>query len=302
MKVYVADKDIHPAGLTLLKEKGIETTARKAEADILFIRTKTKTTRTYLQSFKKLRVLLRCGTGLDNVDIDTCTQRGIEIYTCGAANANAVAEFTLALMLNGLRHVNQADAHVRKGKWDRFTFKGSEIKGKVLGLVGMGHIGLLVVEKVKSLGLAKVLIFDPYVLKKKVEIYKGVQKVSQLSTVLQEADIVSIHVPLTKTTERLIGRKELGMMKPGALLINTARGKIVDEKALLAALKKNKIAAALDVYPDEPKVNKQLLRLPNVMLTPHIASLTEEGDEAMAMAVVRNFLNHDKADLSNYRK
>ncbi|MCD6248079.1 MAG: hypothetical protein J7J17_01295 [Hadesarchaea archaeon] len=293
MKVLVTDP-IHEDGIKALGEiaevdvaKGLgeeELRARIADADVLVVRSATKVTKDLLSVAKNLKLIVRAGTGLDNIDIVAARERGIKVLNTPEAPSVATAELAMALMLAWARKIVDANLSMKQGKWEKSKLRGTELRGKTLGIIGTGRVGREVGRRAKAFGM-KLLLNDI------VEIPEFAKEVNSryvdLETLLRESDYVSIHVPLTKETERMIDEEKLRMMKPTAVLINTARGGVVDEKALVKALKSGEIAGAcLDVYEKEPLGDSPLLELPNVILTPHLGASTEEAQRRAALLVV----------------
>jgi len=255
MKVLVTDP-IHEDGIKALGEiaevdvaKGLgeeELRARIADADVLVVRSATKVTKDLLSAAKNLKLIVRAGTGLDNIDIAAARERGIKVLNTPEAPSVATAELAMALMLAWARKIVDANLSMKQGKWEKSKLRGTELRGKTLGIIGTGRVGREVGRRAKAFGM-KLLLNDI------VEIPEFAKEVNSryvdLETLLRESDYVSIHVPLTKETERMIDEEKLRMMKPTAVLINTARGGVVDERALVKALKSGEIAGAcLDVY------------------------------------------------------
>ena len=240
----------------------------------------------------QLKVISNCAVGLDNIDVAAAKKRGIVVTNTADVLTVAVAEHTIALLFSRARRVAEADRFMRQGKfrgWKPSLFLGSEISQKTLGIVGLGRIGVEVARR----------MYDGFGLKILYSDVKRNQKLEQefnlhyrsLTALLRESDFVSLHVPLLSSTRHLIGERELAVMKKTAYLINTARGPVIDEKALVLALKTNRIkGAALDVFENEPRLSPGLIKLQNVLLTPHIASATEETRDAMAELAAKNII------------
>lgn len=224
-----------------------------------------------LDAAKNCRVIIRFGVGIDNFDLEAMRERGIQVGVI--ENYNAVAEFALTLMLSAMKHLPQYDAVVRQGLWSRFPMY--EVRGKTVGIVGFGRIGMRLAELLKAFG-CDLIVYDPYVSEEKAQ-QRGVKKV-ELDQLLRDSDIISLHFPSTPQTKHFINADTISRMKDGVVLINTARGSLVDEAALYEALKSGKIGAAgLDVYETEPvKKDNPLFTLENVTLAPHVAALTKE--------------------------
>lgn len=254
-------------------------------AQALLIRSDTTVDSSIKQFFPQLRAVIRVGTGLDNVDVGYCRSAGIEVFNAAGANADAVAEYVAAMILyvkRGLYRLNPEDV----ASWNRFAFRGQSVEGQTVGIVGFGHIGRLLQRKLAGLGCKKFLAYDPYV--PADAIAETGAAAADLSAVLRESDIVSLHLPLLPETHHIINAEKLEMLKDGALLINAARGGIVDEAALLAAGKN--ITYVADTVENEPKINPALLKRGNVIVTPHIASLTAESERAMLHVALANYL------------
>ena len=245
-----------------------------------------KITEELLQKAKALKVISRYGIGLDNIDLEAAKKRGIIVCNTPDAPTQAVAELTLALILNLCRRICEVDKNLRLWKWNPMF--GRLLFGKTLGIIGLGRIGKTLVKLVQPFGL-RIIAHDIYPDNEFVSSY-GIELVS-LEKVLSESDIISLHVPLTEETYHLIGKEELLFMKTDAVIINTARGNLIDEEALIETLKKGVIAgAALDVFEDEPYYGK-LKDLANVILTPHIGTYAKETRIRMEMEAVENLIN-----------
>lgn len=299
MKILITDH-IHKAGIELLQQSEIgevevatelskdELLEKVKEADALIVRSKTKVTREIIEAGKKLKVIGRAGVGVDNIDLESATKRGIVVVNAPEATSITVAEHTLGLMLALARKIPQANASLKSGKWEKKKFLGVELRGKTLGVIGLGRIGTQVVKKAKAFEM-KILAYDPYISKEKAE-ELGV-KITSLEELLKNSDFITLHVPLTKQTKGMISKKELQLMKDGAYLINCARGGVIDERALYEALAIKKLAgAALDVFEKEPPVGNPLLNLDNVVVTPHLGASTEEAQRLASMIVCEEVL------------
>ena len=252
--------------------------------DALIIRSATQVTGEVLASAPDLKVVARAGIGLDNVDVEAATRRGVMVVNAPQSNIISAAEHTLALLLAQARNVPQAHGALIAGAWERSRYEGVELAGKTIGLVGLGRVGTLVAQRAAAFGL-RVIAFDPYVSADRAK-ELGVETMPTLEAVLVQADFVSVHLPRTPETEGLLGEKELGMMKPGARLVNTARGGIVDEDALAKALESGHLGgAALDVFATEPTTDSPLFGLPNVVVTPHLGASTREAQDKAGITV-----------------
>jgi len=239
----------------------------------------------------RLKVIANCAVGFDNIDVAAATRHGIMVTNTPGVLTAATADLTWALLMAVARRIPEADRFLRAGhykEWELFLMLGTPVYGRILGIVGSGRVGTAVALRAKGFQM-KVLYTDT-IRNTHIEKQAGAKRVS-LQTLLRKADFVCIHVPYDKTTYHLIGREELSLMKPSAILINTARGEIVDERALVLALKTNRIAGAgLDVYEHEPRVPTSLKKLSNVVLLPHIGSATLETRTKMAVLAAKNLI------------
>lgn len=268
--------------------------AALANATALIVRNRTQVNAPLLEHAPKLQVVGRLGVGLDNIDMALCANKGITVYPAVGANAQAVAEYVIATSFLLLRGAYQASAQITAGNWPRTALSnGLEVAGKTLGLVGFGGIGQLTARLASALGM-KIAAYDPMInTDHPVWAETGALHMS-LEELLQHSDVVSLHTPLTKDTRHLINAPRIAMMKPQAILINTSRGAIVDEQALVAALQAGKLrGAALDVFEDEPvKAGNTLPNMPNLILTPHIAGLTQEANERVSGVIADKVIAH----------
>ncbi len=298
MKIIVADK-ISERGIALLRDAGwnvVMPTAATlpseiADADALVVRSATKVTAALLEKAGRLRAIGRAGVGVDNVDVDAATRRGVLVMNTPGGNSVSVAEHTLALMLGLARAVPQANASIHAGKWEKSAFSGTEMRGKTIGLIGLGRVGTEVARRARALEM-KVLAHDPFVTPAaaaEVEV-----ELVPLDDLLRRSDVISLHTSLSAQTEKLIDAAAIAKMKKGVRLINCARGELIDEAALAEALKSGHVAgAALDTFAKEPPKDSPLVGLPNVIATPHIAGSTAEAQEEVGTAIaqqLRDFL------------
>ncbi|MFQ5986729.1 MAG: hydroxyacid dehydrogenase [Thermoplasmata archaeon] len=252
--------------------------------DALIVRSRTKVTRDLLARGEGLRVVGRAGVGVDNIDVEAATERGIFVVNAPAGNSQSVAELAVGLMLSLARRIPEADRTTKAGGWEKARLRGGELAGKVLGLVGSGRIGSLVGRICQDLGMETVA-YDPYV--EPVAAQKRGIWLASLEQVLERADFVSVHAALTEETHHMLSRPQMALMKPTAYLINVARGPIVDEEALVEALQAGQIAgAALDVFEREPPAGSPLLAMENVVLTPHLGAATEEAQRRTGLLAV----------------
>ncbi len=296
MKVLVSDK-LAPEGLAILKkEKGIQVDVKTGltpgelrkiikDYDGLIVRSGTKVTREVIASAQRLKIIGRAGVGLDNVDVEAASRKGIVVMNTPGGNTISTAEHTLSMILALSRNIPEAYLSLRAERWERKKFMGVEIYGKTLGVIGLGRIGAEVAKRAMGFGM-KVLAFDPYLSLDKVKTL-NIESVD-LKELLKRADYITVHTPLTTETKHLISDKEIALMKDGVRIINCARGGIVDEQALVKALKSGKIAGcALDVFEQEPPGKNELLKLDNVVVTPHLGASTEEAQVNVAIDIAR---------------
>ncbi|MGY8777615.1 MAG: phosphoglycerate dehydrogenase [Longimicrobiales bacterium] len=250
----------------------------------LIVRSATKVRGALLEKATELRVIGRAGVGVDNIDLPASTERGVAVLNAPAGNTVSAAELTMALILSMVRGVAKADASVRSGAWERSQFKGAELRGRTLGLIGAGRIGGEVASRCRAFGM-RVIVFDPYLTRERAAELK-VEQV-ELDTLIETADVFSLHVPLTDTTRDMIDASAIARMKKGAFLVNVARGGVVNEAALAEALTSGHLAgAALDVYVNEPLEDGSRLRdTPNLVLTPHLGASTSEAQELVASEI-----------------
>lgn len=295
-KIFISDK-LATDGINYLKEQsdieihfevGLsedELCAKIADFDALLIRSETKVNAKVLQAAKNLKLVGRAGIGVDNVDIPAATEMGVIVMNTPDANATTTAELAIAHMMSLSRHLPMADKSVREGKWERSKLMGSEIAQKTLGIVGFGTIGRLVSQRAAGLRM-KVIAFDPFVAP---EIYAdlGVESVS-LDDLISRSDYVTLHCPLIEKTKNIIGAAQFEKMKNSAILINCARGGLIDEAALYEALKNKQIAgAALDVFENEPPKDSPLFELDNIVFTPHLGASTNEAQLAVSVEIAK---------------
>jgi D-3-phosphoglycerate dehydrogenase len=265
---------------TLPKDELLE---RIGDYDAIVGRSATKISAELLRRAKKLKVVGRAGVGVDNVAMDVATELGIAVINAPAGNTVAVAELVFGVLLSLVRHLPRAVESMRGGRWDRSTLLGTEIKGKTLGVVGLGRIGSEVASRAHAFGM-QVIAYDPYVADARFATLR-VARAATLEELLDEADVLTVHTPLTDETQGLIGRREIARLRPGAIVMNLARGGIVDDAALTAALESGHVrGAALDVYVTEPlPADSPLRALPNVILTPHIGASSAEAQRNVAV-------------------
>jgi D-3-phosphoglycerate dehydrogenase len=292
MRVLVADP-LSDAGVAALADDfdvdvrtGMDKTqlvAAIGDYDAIVVRSATTVDADVINAGGRLKVIARAGIGLDNVDVAAATGRGVLVCNAPQSNVISAAEHTVALLLSLVRVIPAADASLRERRWDRGAFKGMELHGKTLGVLGLGRVGTLVAQRCSSFGM-RLVGYDPYVSPERAA-QMGVELVPTVAELCQVADVLTVHLPKNAETVGLIGTDELKSMKPTARVVNTARGGIVDEEALYTALSEGWIAgAALDVYTTEPMTDSPLFALDNIVVTPHLgASTTEAQDKAGTM-------------------
>jgi len=258
--------------------------------DALVVRSETKVTAEVFAAGKRLKAVGRAGVGVDNIDLNAATQRGVIVVNAPLGNTISAAEHTIGMMLALSRNIAQADASLRGGEWKRSKFAGVEVRDKTLGLIGLGNVGSEVARRGKGLDM-HVVAYDPFVSAERAQVL-GVELAATQDEVIRQADFLSLHTKLTDETRNMIGARELGMMKPTARLINTGRGELVDLDALVAAVQGKKIAgAALDVFPDEPpEMSAAFLHTDGIVVTPHLGALTAEAQERVAIDVAKQIL------------
>jgi D-3-phosphoglycerate dehydrogenase len=326
-RVLIADK-LEPAGIELLRTAGLEVDNRPGlkgdelraalrAADAVICRSQPKITAELLEDPGRLRAIARAGVGVDTIDVPAATRKGVVVMNTPGGNTISAAEHTIALMLALARQVPAADAALKAGGWDRNKFLGTQLAGKTLGVVGLGRIGLEVARRALGLDM-HVVGYDPFVTSAKVA-ELGIKPAADLDELLPQADFLTLHIPLTAETRNRIGARELAMMKRTARVLNVARGGIIDEQALVEALRAGTIAGAgIDVFSVEPAPADHPLRTaPNVVLTPHLGASTVEAQETVALeaaqliadfllkGVVANAVNMaavDRAELEGLRQ
>ncbi len=299
-KVLISD-NLSNEGVEILKKAGLEVVVKTGmtpdelkkeikDYDGLVIRSATKVTADVVAAAKKLKVIGRAGSGLDNVDKAAASKRGIVVMNTPGGNTVTTAEHTFAMMMSLARSIPQATASMKAGKWEKKKFEGVELYKKTLGVIGMGAIGAQVAKRAIGFGMT-VLGYDPFLSKEKADALGVVM--SSLDNIYKKSDFITIHSPLTDETRGLINTKTIKKMKDGVRIINCARGGIVDEKALHAALKSGKVAgAALDVLEKEPPENNPLLELDNFICTPHLGASTREAQLNVAVAVAEQIADY----------
>ena len=322
MKIVVAD-DLPASAVDLLRAEGWEIDARSgrkpadlaadlAGADAIVVRSATKVTADLIAAAPSLRAIARAGTGVDNVDVDAASARGIVVMNAPGANSISVAELAMAQLLALARKIPAADASMKQGKWDKKSFLGEEVRGKVLGLAGLGRIGQEVAKRARAFEMT-MLAHDPFI-NAQVARELDVELVS-LDDLCARSDFLSLHMPSTPETRHIFNAERLARCKKGIRIINTARGDLIDEKALADAIQSGQVGgAALDVFQQEPTTDQTLQMLPPVVATPHIAASTREGQELVGVetatalrdflksGIIRNAVNFPSVPADEYQR
>jgi D-3-phosphoglycerate dehydrogenase len=306
MKIVLAEK-VSPATLAVLQQEsgwnvvtadeiakrgpgGLE--LELADADALVVRSAVQVDAKLLESAPKLRVIGRAGVGVDNIDIDAATRSGIVVMNTPGANAVAVAELTLGLMISMARSATRANATMHTGKWEKKSLQGTELRGKTLGIVGLGRIGLEVARRARSFGM-ELIGYDPFI--SPVIARENQVTLVSLDELFQQSDYLTLHVGLTAQTEGMINAESIKSMKPGVRIVNCARGELIVEEALADAVRSGHVAgAALDVFRKEPLKDSPFFELENVLLSPHVAGSTDEAQEAIGIQLARQVRDYLK--------
>lgn len=293
MRILVSDP-LSEEGLKILKERNLSVDVKTklppedlkkliVDYDALVIRSGTKVTADIINASKDLKVIGRAGVGVDNVDVQAATKKGIVVMNTPGGNTISTAEHTVSMLLALNRNIPQAVSSLKSGQWDRKKFKARELSGKCLGIIGLGRIGIEVAKRAQAFGMC-VVAYDPFLSKKKAEQFEI--ELLELEDLLKRIDFLTIHTPLTEDTRHIIGKKEFNQMKKGVKILNCARGGIVDEKALFEAINEGIVAgAALDVFEKEPPKDNPLIALDCVIATPHLGASTEEAQINVAVEI-----------------
>ena len=324
MKILISDK-LSEQGIELLRQESawqvdVETALAPAQLlevigryDALLVRSNTQVNTEVIQAAKSLRVIGRAGTGVDNINLEAATNKGIVVMNTPGGNSVSVAELAMGLMLSMARSVPQASASTKQGKWDKKSFTGVELKNKTLGIVGFGKIGMEVAKRARAFQM-NVVVYDPYVSDRLAQDLSV--KLASLDELFAESDVITLHVPLVDATRHIVNVASIAKMKEGVRIINTARGELVNEAHLAAALDSGKVAAAaVDVLSLEPPAtDNPLLRHPKVIVTPHIAASTAEAQEVVGVeiaeqvrgflkdGIIRNAVNFPSVSFEEYKK
>jgi D-3-phosphoglycerate dehydrogenase len=302
MRILITEP-IDPEGVNLLKSQGLDVDEKYTISyeelrsivvnyDAIIVRSGTKITREIIDAARFLKVIGRAGVGLDNIDVSYAVSRGIKVVSTPEATSTSVAELVFAYILCHYRKLIEANSSMKNRKWLKHELTGNELKGKVLGIIGLGRIGMEVARRAKAFEM-RLLVYDIRDVSKECNEIGALQV--SLRTLLEESDIISIHVPLTRETYHMISEKELSIMKHTAMIINTSRGEVIDGKALLKVLNERRIAGAgLDVFKNEPPIEEWEIELtshPNVIATPHIGAATREAQRRAGYLIANAVLN-----------
>jgi len=298
MKVLIADP-ISNAGIEILSEcaqvdvktglKPDELVTIIGDYEALVVRSQTQVTAEVIEAGKELQIIGRAGVGIDNINVEEATRRGIAVVNAPSGNTVSAAEHSIALMLSLARHIPQANAVLKTCVWRRGDFMGTEVKGKTLGIIGLGNVGSEVARRARGLEM-KLIAYDPFIA---VDYARNLQvELVPLKQLLKESDFITLHIPLTKSTKGLIGAKELALVKPTMRIINTARGSLIDEEALVKAINENKVAgAAIDVFAKEPCTKSILFENDKIIVTPHLGASTTEAQVLAATEVAHQIVD-----------
>ncbi|SHH32395.1 hydroxyacid dehydrogenase [Thermosipho atlanticus] len=301
MRIHVNDP-LDKLAMEKLKASGYEVTEGHLEKEelikempninVLVVRSATKVTADVIEAGTDLKIIARAGTGLDNVDVEKAKEKGIKVINTPGANGISVAELAIGLMIACARHIARGTIDLKEGKWTKKELKGHELYKRTAGIIGFGNIGKEVAKRLLAFDM-KVLAYDPFVKETDLNV-----EIVELERIFKESDIITIHVPLNEQTKHLINKEAFDAMKDGVIIINAARGGVVDEKALYDALVSGKVyAAGLDVFEVEPptdELRKKLLELPNVVVTPHIGASTVEAQLRVGQIIVNKILEEIK--------
>src|SRR4051812_8001651 len=300
-KVLIADK-LSPQAIDVFKQRGVEVDVKTGlspeeqlkiigEYDGLAVRSATKATAEMIKAGVKLKVIGRAGIGVDNVDIPAATANGVVVMNTPFGNSVTTAEHAISLMMALARQIPQANASTHAGKWEKNGFMGVELYNKTLGLIGAGNIGSIVADRAQGLKM-KVIAFDPYLSKERAESL-NIEKIEQLDDLLGRADFITLHTPLTDSTRNILNKDSLAKCKKGVRIINCARGGLVNEADLKAALESGQVAgAAFDVFEEEPAKTNILFGMEKVVATPHLGASTDEAQENVALQVAEQISDY----------
>ncbi len=307
MKVLVADP-ISNEGIDILRSyaqvdikpglKPEELISTIGDYEALIVRSQTKVPAKVIEAGKRLQVIARAGVGIDNIDVEEATQHGIMVVNAPTANTVSAAEHTIALILASARNIPQANAVLKSGVWRRSDFLGTEVRDKTLGIIGLGKVGSEVARRARGLEM-KLTAYDPFI---SVEYANNLQvKLVPFEQLLKESDFITLHLPLTASTKRLLKAKELALVKPTARIINCSRGGLIDEEALAKAVREKRVAgAAIDVFPTEPTTKSVLFEEDNIIVTPHLGASTTEAQATAAKDVAKQIIDVFKGQPPRY--
>ena len=298
MKVLVADK-IAQEGIDMLSSCAqVDVKTKQTEDQLvdiigdyeaMIVRSQTQVTARIIEAGKKLQVIGRAGVGVDNIDLDAATKNGVIVVNAPTGNTISAAEHSIALMLALARNIPQANASLKTCEWRRSDFMGTEVKGKTLGIIGLGNVGSEVARRAHGLEM-KLIGFDPFISEERAANLQV--EIVSLERIFKESDFITLHIPLKESTKSLIGAKELAMMKPSTRIINTARGGLIDEEALAQAVDEGKIAgAAIDVFPSEPCTDSVLFKNEKIIVTPHLGASTSEAQTLAATEITKQIID-----------
>ena len=299
-RVLIADK-LSPRAVEIFRARGVEAdvatgmvpeelAARIGEYDGLAVRSATRVTAAVLDAAKKLRVVGRAGIGVDNIDVDAASERGVVVMNAPFGNSITTAEHAIAMMFSLARQIPQADRSTHAGRWEKSRFMGVELTGKTLGIVGCGNIGSIVADRALGLKM-KVIASDPYLTPERAAAM-GVEKVTPES-LFERADVITLHTPLTEQTAGILNAESFARMRDGVLIVNCARGELAVEADVKAALESGKVGGfAVDVYPEEPPENYSLFGMPQVVATPHLGAATTEAQEKVALQIAEQMSDY----------
>jgi len=307
MKVLVADP-ISDEGINILRShaqvdiklglKPEEIISTIGDYEALVVRSQTQVSAEVIGAGGKLQVIARAGVGVDNIDVEEATRRGIVVVNAPTGNTISAAEHTIALMLALARHIPQANAMLKSGVWQRSDFMGIEVRNKTLGIIGLGNVGSGVARRARGLEM-KLIAYDPFI---SVDYAHNLQvELVSLEQLLRESDFITLHLPLTASTKALIGVKELALVKPTVRIINTARGGLIDEEALAEAVKEKRVAgAAIDVFSSEPTTKSVLFENDDIIVTPHLGASTTEAQAMAAKDIAKQIIDVFKGRPARY--
>ena len=307
MKVLVAEP-ISNEGIDILRSyaqvdiklglKSEEIISTIGDYEALVVRSQTQVSAKVIEAGKKLQVIARAGVGVDNIDVEEATRRGIVVVNAPTGNTISAAEHTIALMLALARHIPQANAMLKSGVWQRSDFMGIEVRNKTLGIIGLGNVGSEVARRARGLEM-KLIAYDPFI---SADYAHNLQvELLSLEQLIRESDFITLHLPLTASTKALIGAKELALVKPTVRIINTARGGLIDEEALAKAVKEKRVAgAAIDVFSSEPATKSVLFENDAIIVTPHLGASTTEAQAMAAKDIAEQIIDIFKGQPARY--